>query len=323
MKKFSEVIDYYYSELNSIVKELDQKRQKVKQKIIGWTIVLALAVVVLVWGIVSVSDESDPFGTVITLAVLGLGGFGIIYKILTKDYSTEFKLRVIEPLIKFIDHNLTYLPSSTIPQYIFERSKIVTQKIDRYSGDDLVKGVIDDVKIEFCDLHVEKEYEDSKGNSQYQTLFQGIFVRAEFPKHFYARTIVLPDNAEKIFGSYIGKILQSYNFGEEKLVKLDNPEFEKHFVVYSSDQIEARYILSHSMMQRILTFRKKVGHDLSFSFVGGEMFVGVHYNKDSLEASIFGSLLEYKIAKEFVESLYYSLGIVQELQLNQKLWSKR
>ena len=38
----------------------------------------------------------------------------------------------------------------------------------------------------------------------------------------------------------------------QKLIKMDNPEFEKEFVVYSDNPIKARYILTHSLMQRIL-----------------------------------------------------------------------
>jgi len=322
MKKFSEVIDYYYSELNPIVKELEKKRQKVKRNIITWMIGGVVAIFILITAVMSHTDVDIFLQSGIVLLGASVGLYGFLYKMMSKGYNIEFKLRVIEPLIKFIDPNLKYTPNATIPEYIFKKSKIITDDIDLYHGDDLVEGVVDGVNIAFCDLHVEKEYKDSNNDSDYQTLFQGIFLQAEFPKEFHGTTVVLPDMAENIFGSYLGRMLQSFG-NEMQLVKLDNVEFEKYFVVYSSDQIEARYILSHSMMERMIKFRKKVGHRISFSFVGGEMFVGVHYNRESLEASVFGSLLEYKIVKEFVESLYYSLEIVQELKLNQKIWSKR
>ncbi|NPA66252.1 MAG: DUF3137 domain-containing protein [Epsilonproteobacteria bacterium] len=322
MKKFSEVIDYYYSELNPIVKELEKKRQKVKKNIITWMIGGVVAIFILITAVMSHTDVDIFLQSGIVLLGASVGLYGFLYKMMSKGYNIEFKLRVIEPLIKFIDPNLKYTPNATIPEYIFKKSKIITDDIDLYHGDDLVEGVVDGVNIAFCDLHVEKEYKDSNNDSDYQTLFQGIFLQAEFPKEFHGTTVVLPDMAENIFGSYLGRMLQSFG-NEMQLVKLDNVEFEKYFVVYSSDQIEARYILSHSMMERMIKFRKKVGHRISFSFVGGEMFVGVHYNRESLEASVFGSLLEYKIVKEFVESLYYSLEIVQELKLNQKIWSKR
>jgi hypothetical protein len=51
--------------------------------------------------------------------------------------------------------------------------------------------------------------------------------------------------------------LQSNNFSRDELVKMDDNNFEKEFVVYSSDQIEARYILSHLLMKKLLIFKDK------------------------------------------------------------------
>ena len=47
------------------------------------------------------------------------------------------------------------------------------------------------------------------------------------------------------------------NFSRPPLVKLEDPEFEKHFVVSGEDQVEARYILSTCLMQRLTDFRNK------------------------------------------------------------------
>ena len=51
--------------------------------------------------------------------------------------------------------------------------------------------------------------------------------------------------------------------------------------------------------------------------------MAIEYNKDLFEPSVFHSLLEYKIAMEYIQTLHLALVIVQELQLNQKLWSKQ
>lgn len=323
MKTFSQIIDYYYKELYPIVEKLDKKREEVKKRTF-WTFGVIFFVITLgVLVYIKNSSHVDYFNLAIFYGVFMVAIYGFVLKFLSKDYVQEFKQRVIKPLVKFIDPSLRYTTSAYIPQHLFTKSKIITSKIDRYSGNDYVTGTVDGVKIEFSDVLAEQEHTDSKGNKHYETLFQGMFLRAEFPKHFSGRTVVLPDSAEKMFGSFLGKMLQSYNFSRAELIKMDNPEFEKQFVVYGTDQIEARYILSHSMMERILVFRKKVGHDISLSFVGGEMFVAVHYNKDTLEPAIYHSLLDYKIAKEYVETLFFAMGIVEELKLNQKLWSKR
>jgi predicted SAM-dependent methyltransferase len=133
---------------------------------------------------------------------------------------------------------------------------------------------------------------------------------------------VLPDTAQNTFGDLLGGWLQSKNLDRNELVKMDNTAFEKEFVVYSTDQIEARYILSHSLMEKLLKFQKGLKHPISISFVGGSIYIAVQSNEDQFEPSIFHSLLQHKVAMEYVSTLHFVIGIVEELKLNQKLWSK-
>jgi len=255
-------------------------------------------------------------------------GFGyitigaIIYKWLIKGYAHNFKDKVIAPLITEIDTNLTYSQNLHIDESYFTRSRICTTRPDRVTGNDYVQGKIDSVNIKFSDFHAEKKHTDSKGRTSWSTLFQGLFIVADFHKNFKGSTVVLPDVAQSSFGDIIGNFLQSNNFGRNDLVKMDNVEFEKAFVVYATDQIESRYILTPSLMQKLLNFKKRSKQNLSISFVGGNIYMAIEYNKDLFEPSVFHSLLKYKIAMEYIETLHLAIGIVEELKLNEKLWSK-
>ncbi|MEA2092025.1 MAG: DUF3137 domain-containing protein, partial [Campylobacterota bacterium] len=128
---------------------------------------------------------------------------------------------------------------------------------------------------------------------------------------------------QSTFGDLIGSWLQSKNLNRDELVKMDSNSFEREFVVYSSDQIEARYILSHTLMKKLLLFKQKSKHPIYVSFIGNYIHMAIYYDKDLFEPSIFRSLLEYKIAMEYVKTLHLAIGIVDELKLNQKLWSKK
>lgn len=204
------------------------------------------------------------------------------------------------------------MPNAHIAQENFTRSKIFTTTPDRLGG----------ITIELSDLHAQKKHKDSKGRTSWSTIFQGLFIICEFNKHFQAQTVILPDTAQSTFGSFIGNWLQANNISRLELVKMDSPEFEKEFVVYSTDQIEARYILTHTLMSKLLHLKKKSKHPLYVSFIGGKIYMAIEYNKDLFEPSVFHSLLKYKIAMQYIQTLHLALGIVQELQLNQKLWSK-
>ncbi|MHC5091781.1 MAG: DUF3137 domain-containing protein [Planctomycetota bacterium] len=124
--------------------------------------------------------------------------------------------------------------------------------------------------------------------------------------HLCGQTLVLPDSAEKLFGGF-GKMLQSWNMGRPDLIQLEDPQFEREFVVYGTDQIEARYILSTSLMRRILDFKQKVA---------------VPMKKNMFEPKYFSSLSDFSPILDYYNDLAFAAGIVDDLNLNTRIWTK-
>jgi hypothetical protein len=320
MKSVSELTDFYYKELYPSLKELEENRKHILSQLTWYGSIGMVAFAIVALWIGKHFTLFHPLMIGVVIGVIALGS--LLYRFMTSGYAKDFKAKIITPLIHAIDPHLIYNPDFMISQHLFERSDLFQQNIDRYSGNDYVKGSIEGVPLEFSDLHAEYKTRDSKGRTQWHTLFRGLFLVAEFNKHFKSKTIILPDRAERIFGALIGGWLQSINFSRNDLIRLDDPEFEKHFVVYGSDPIEARYILSHSMMKRILDFQRRVSHPLFISFVHNHIHVAIGTGKDLFEPALFTSLLDYKQAMEYVNTLQNTIGLVEELKLNEKLWSK-
>lgn len=320
MKSSSELTDFYYQSLYPTLTQLEKDRLSILSSL-KWYGGMGLVTLIflLIWGVKHFS-LLHPFTFVVigVFIALALG----VYRTMTQGYVRDFKLRILTPLIKAMDEKLLYNPESMVSQYLFEHSKLFPHAIDRYRGNDYVKGSIDNVALEFSDVHAEYQTRDSKGRTQWHTLFRGLFLIAEFNKHFKSRTVILPDLAQKQFGSLLGGWLQSMNRSRDELIRLDNPEFEKKFVVYGNDAIEARYILTHSMMQQILDFQRKLTAPLSISFVHNHIHIAIDTRKDLFEPAILTSLLDYKQTMEYINTLRYTIGIIDELKLNEKLWSK-
>jgi len=237
MKSASELTDFYYKKLFPSLEKLENDRKQLKHRIITIGVFYTLISIVIASTLFSTTNSVDIliFGVVLYLA---LGGG--IYKYLIKDYAKEFKNKIISPLITALDENLNYFEESHVPAGYFARSKIFTSKPDRINGNDFVKGKVDGIDIQFSDLHAQKKYKDSKGRTSWSTIFQGLFIVSDFNKNFKGRTVVLPDIAQSTFGMLVGNWLQSNNMSRKELVKMDSVAFEKEFVVYSTDQIEAR-----------------------------------------------------------------------------------
>ncbi len=77
------------------------------------------------------------------------------------------------------------------------------------------------------------------------------------------------------------------------------------------------------MMERLLDFKKKTAHDIHISFVDNHLHLAIDYGKDLFEPTVFTSLLDEKLTKEYINNLYLAVSIVEELKLNERLWSKR
>jgi hypothetical protein len=251
-------------------------------------------------------------------------GFAVLtgaYKWLTHGYVKKFKSGIIENIVRFIDANLRYERESHISSVDFVKSKIFNHEPDRHRGDDYVSGLVGKTKIEFSEIHSEYETRDSKGRSQWHTIFKGLFFIGDFNKHFKGVTVVLPDTAERLFGGF-GNWLQKMNASRGQLIKLEDPEFEKEFVVYGDDQVEARYILSTSLMKRIVEFKKKTGRKVFLSFVGSKIYVAISFSRDLFEPRVFKSLIDFAQVIEYYQDLELVIGIVEDLNLNLRIWTK-
>jgi hypothetical protein len=64
--------------------------------------------------------------------------------------------------------------------------------------------------------------------------------------------------------NFFNKLFSSFANNLEK-VKLESIDFENRFIVYSNDQVEARYILTPSFMERLVKLEKMMGDEISFS----------------------------------------------------------
>jgi len=152
-------------------------------------------------------------------------------------------------------------------------------------------------------------------------LFKGLFFRANFNKRFQGRTVVLPDMAERFLGR-VARAIQSWNKSRGELIQLEDPEFERFFAVYGDDQIEARYILSTSLMARLTDLRKKAGHDVYVGFVGDTLYIGVKFDEDLFEPKLFSTMLSFEPIQEYYETLRLMLDIVEDLKLNRRIWKQ-
>ncbi|MFH0861998.1 MAG: DUF3137 domain-containing protein [Candidatus Altiarchaeota archaeon] len=341
MKTVDEFRQLFDKELMPHLKGLEGRRKSINSRmnvvwIVGGLIVVSPVFIGLMRAVVTLSEgiggsvfagASCCFCSGFISLPVGLLLIAICNHFLKRGYVEDYKAEVIGKVVKFMDEGLTYEPKGGIQPSAYHESQLFLTKPDRFHSEDHVKGKVGRTDLEFSEVCTEykTESEDMDGHTetQWHTIFRGIFFVADFNKDFRGRTLVLPDTAQKAFGGLIGSFFQGHTSGRPDLVKMEDPEFEKLFVVYGTDQVEARYILSPALMQRMAEFRDKTGKNVYFSFTGNRIMVAVPYKKNLFEPSMSKSTMEFDQVRPYFEDLQLIIGIADELNLNTRIWGKQ
>lgn len=330
IEEFYNFYQQHFTNSNAdLYQELNFHRKKAFKFLTIGTIGVIL--VILCWITISILEvDFDHLSDFTKSVVIGSNVILIIALIVAfsigGSYANKFKAifkdRVIRKIIEYIDPNLKYYPQRYIGRSIFEMAKFFPNyRIDKYEGDDLVEGVIGQTKIKFSELHVQEERRSDK-NTHYYDIFKGLFIIVDFNKNFQGRTYVMPDINDKTYSKF-------FFFGEKKktpfgeLVKLENPEFEKICAVFSTDQIEARYILSTSLMERIVKLRNRIGREVMFCFANSQVYLAIPFSMNLFEPKIMKKSIEFSLLQIYYEVLLDTIGIVEELNLNTRIWTKQ
>lgn len=249
--------------------------------------------------------------SVITIAI------GAIISYQTKRKLTaNFKENVLLPSLKKKHPQLNYNQSASISRDEFVASEIFSSfRVSRFNGEDLFSGIEGKTHFKFSEVHAEERRTRSngKGGTQtyYVTIFKGIFMIADFNKRL----------------SYTTRVIQAADGFFEKLfagkskVSLEHPVFEKMFNTYSQDQVEARYILTPAMMERLVELQKQWSSNLNVSFKGNNMFVAISNPYNHFEPNLRKEIDIPQIERIFDE-IESCLSIINTLDLNTRIWTK-
>jgi len=318
MKTREEFEQFYTAELRPKLAELETQRRRIVRSLLLVS-GACVAVFLIVWLVVAA--QQGPPAVLVFVAIAAVAVVALSAWAMTKEFAPRFKRQVIEPLVRFIDPGLRYAMIARIPESRFREGRLF-QRPDRYRGDDYVSGKIGETPIEFSEVHAEYKTHTHKGQTQWHTIFWGLYVVADFNKNFRTTTVVVPDVAEQLLGG-LGRMLQKLNFTRPgELVTLEDPEFERRFAVYGEDQVEARYILSPSLMSRIVDFADKTGRRIHLSFVRSNVHIAISFNRSLFEPRLFRSALDPSLVEEYFDDLELAVGIVDDLNLNTRIWSK-
>ncbi|WP_338840943.1 DUF3137 domain-containing protein [Flavobacterium ginsenosidimutans] len=307
--------------LQDILNTLEVDRKKIAETYQTSYILFGLALVILLVGLFIRFVALGIIGCLVPLIIGIVMYFRIDEDV--KKYKLTYKMSVVGAALKDINDTLTITPQSGLPEYEFISSELFTTRPDRYKTQDLISGIADKTSFWFAEVHAEYKTETRTKNgtrTEWHTIFKGIVFVADFNKNFEVSTVVRPKSFGDSIGAWFSKNV--FSFGNTEVVQLENIDFDNKFVTYSRNQIEARYILTPAMMERILDLNSKSDDTISISFIHSKMYIAFPLSHNYFEPPIHSSLLVPDLLTSDLSIVQFMQDIVHELDLNTRIWGK-
>ena len=241
---------HYDQHLKPLVRKFENSRQdavkKFKKRLIG-AIILTPIVLFLSFYIPFIVIDLDPetiWGDIFVWWFIGfVGGVATFVYSSIGNYKGSIKQEIFPRIISFLGE---YSFDAEIENQMkrFESSQIVP-RYQKETSEDRTTGTYKGVNIEFFETILKRRKWTSKTRS-HKTIFDGVVISLSVKKPFEGQTIIMRDRG--MFGNF----LKSKFATSLEKAGLEDPKFEDIFEVFTNDQVEARYLLTTSFMERLL-----------------------------------------------------------------------
>lgn len=274
----------------------------------------------ILW-IIQGTDGSSKVPLSVILLVGSIVGAALVFFLFinkqSNTYRTEFKSKVFKTFVEMLYPRMTYTPDSGISRETFTSSELFNRP-DRFNAEDYFKGTVGDAQVEFSEVHaqdVSRSNSNGKSSTRTSTIFRGLFIALETQQNVYGNVIVVPDTAESSFGGFgrwIQRSLGSFFQGKKMIYFEEYPEFEKQFVVYSSEEEEARRVLTPALLRSICDLRNKWNNRIYISFFNNRIYMALPIKGNLFETKLSQSLLEGGVISKLYEELALCFGVIED-----------
>jgi len=217
-----------------------------------------------------------------------------------KGLKGQTKTKLVTGVCDFLGWQ--FLESAVAPTSLrmLQTNRLLPGGVDRAHFEDQISGQVHGTDFQSVEALLQRRDQDEEGRVRYVTLFRGQIMEIDFHKDFSGRTVVLRDkgwfNKEKKSGM--------------KRVGLVDPVFEKIFEAYGTDQVEARYLLTPDVMQKLVDLEQKLdGKKIRFAFLESKLYIVVATPNRYEAGSMFQSLM----APERTQRILDEIGAIYDV----------
>ena len=345
-QQFSQI---YHREVKPMMEEFEKIRvQKYKEiKTVGW-------VSFVIWLVVTVMSQGFLiFHAGVFISVIA----AIITHVKSKNFTQLMKNSCMPRFMKAFSDMNHFIDAAAISDSQIARTKLF-KRYNTRRDDDVFVGSYKGVEFKISETYLAYESSSGKNKSTY-VRFKGVLIDFKANKTINNTTIIKPKISKNRKISKVGafifvSIFLFFHVGMGILVggsmyllilaislivllliffttkpkkeeilnqmKLEDPEFQKHYIASSSDEVEGRYLITTAFMSRFNDLKKAFGTgNICCSFYDDSLMFGIWSDKDLFEiGTISKPLTNAKYIEQFYDQLIAILQIIEHFKLNEK-----
>lgn len=236
--------------------------------------------------------------------------FIIIGSVAFNKMVSDFKHNFLKEKIGEWIENGVYEPNAGLSLDDVYRCEFM-RHADRFHSEDYIRGSLDGVQFEMCDIKLEErrvEHTKNGTRTYYVPFFTGQFYRVDFNKTFNGSLQVLETERPQSKRPF-------------KKIKMESVAFNKVYKTYTTDDHTAFYLITPQMMERMMKIEHDHPGNIGFAFLDNQMYVAIDNNRSLLEIQMFRPLDEKRI-EAFKHDFQMIKDVIHELKLNQHIFKE-
>ncbi|HEY3412268.1 MAG TPA: DUF3137 domain-containing protein [Armatimonadota bacterium] len=297
---------------------------------------LAFGVFVMTAGAVALAVITYPYDLVPAGIAGALGIAAFIYCLWAafsrqNDFAGVFSRWQDEQVMRSLDPDCDFDAARYLESAEYELSGLFPDEYNGFSGANYVHRKVGETEMAASNLNVTytwettrtESYTDSNGNTQTRTVteshtdtrFSGLLLRFDAAKDFTGRVFIDPRR-------------QSSRREGTTEVLLPSSEFMGRFSVSATDEFAAHYLLSPATLERILALQARFNDPIHLSYVESCLYLGLPGVELGFgdAPGLFRRVREesvLRVVSQCRASLLFLDGLVEQLDLNTRIWTKQ
>lgn len=313
MKSFSDI----YSIISKDYSNTNTSSQLYKNYKKNITIKIILTISIIVLDIILFNIL--PYFGFIFILPFSLAIFFIWTRFNIKDYKDGYKHFIVSKLVENAEDGFLFKPNALISSIEYVNAEF-NERFDKFLCEDKIEGFLDDDKFEMAELNLKaKQYDPETNREREVCVFSGAFLALTFSSSIDCTTLIRKNKLIDITPSKrMQKQRRNIQIEAVDKIDLDDSEFQKIFDVYSSNRIISTQLLSASVMESLVNFKKTYKLLPEVTIKNNKLYIRFSMEDTLFEPPKYKSPLDYISIQKQYRFICSILNLCKDISKNIK-----